>query len=128
MAEMKTYTAVIERDEAEGVWNAHLAEADGVFTFGRSLDAARTYIQEAAALWFDVDEVPLRYRIEIGPDGDLVDSAREARVRATEATDHANQATRQAATILTKNGYSRRDVAYLLGISYQRVQQILNGD
>jgi predicted RNase H-like HicB family nuclease len=123
---MKNYTAVIERDEAEGVWEAELVEEPRVHTYGRTLDSARANIAEAAAVWFDVDEVPLRYRIEIGADVGFVEAAREARLVEEHARLEATQATRHAVTMLTKNGYSRRDVATLLEISHQRVQQILH--
>jgi predicted RNase H-like HicB family nuclease len=126
MVEVKTYTAVIERDEAEGLWNAHLAEEDGVFTFGRSLEAARDHIIEAAQVWFDTDDVPLRFRIELGHDEPLVEEAHKARAAAAEATAWANHATTEAVVRLSKDGYSRRDVATLLEISHQRVQQLLD--
>jgi predicted RNase H-like HicB family nuclease len=123
---MKCYTAVIERDATDGVWTAHLAEEPRVHTFGRTIDAAREHIQDAANLWFD-HEVRLHHRIELGNDANLVEEVGEARSAAETAHDHSSGITRRAVIVLTKNGYSRRDVATLLKISHQRVQQLLRG-
>jgi predicted transcriptional regulator len=54
-------------------------------------------------------------------------TAKRARIRADLAEDRSREANTAAAHALTDAGYSRRDAATLLGISHQRVQQLLDG-
>jgi transposase-like protein len=49
----------------------------------------------------------------------------QARSKAEQAGEGAREATQEAARRLTAMGLSRRDAADLLGISHQRVQQLL---
>ena len=49
----------------------------------------------------------------------------EARTTAVDAARTASQATTRAARQLARMGLSRRDTAEILGISHQRVQQLL---
>jgi transposase-like protein len=53
------------------------------------------------------------------------DSARRRRERARSAEAEAAAATRDAAQALVDSGLSHRDAAELLGLSHQRVHQLL---
>lgn len=120
---MTTYTARYERDD-EGNWLAELVEEPRIHTWGRSLSSARAHVHEAAELWFDagpvavIDEFPTWIS---QPLGETVPVRREAEL----AAEAAAEATINAVRSLTDNGLSRRDVADLLGVSYQRVQQLV---
>ncbi|MEQ8719422.1 MAG: type II toxin-antitoxin system HicB family antitoxin [Acidimicrobiales bacterium] len=121
---MTTCTARYERD-AEGNWLAELAEEPRVHTWARSLATTRAKIREAAELWFDIDELVVidEYPTWVTSPLDLALPAREEAERVLEA---AATATLEAVRELTDNGLSRRDVADLLGISFQRVQQLVD--
>jgi len=126
---MKIFTAVLTNSPVERVWEAHVAEEPRIHTFGRSISAALDHLRDATALWYeiDVDEV------ELLPDPQIpavyrkyVRLAAEHRQRLGEAELLANKATRTAVVGLSKHGLSRRDIGALLGISHQRVQQLID--
>jgi predicted RNase H-like HicB family nuclease/DNA-binding CsgD family transcriptional regulator len=124
---VKTYTACLER-EKDGRWTVELEEEPRVHTWGKTVDQALTRIREAAALWFQTDE----NEIELTPHpvlpkaaGRTVEQARQAREQARTADRHAIEQTRKAVAALTARGISMRDAAAILGISHQRVHQLL---
>jgi len=123
-----TYTAVFERGR-EGFWEVELAEEPRVHTFGRTLAKARTYIREATAVWFDVDEDAFEVVEELRlpkPVQDRLARAIRGREQAEAAKEAALSMTREAAKALVRTSHlSTRDAAELLGLSPQRVQQVL---
>jgi predicted RNase H-like HicB family nuclease len=124
----ETYTAVYEQDHT-GWWFVSVPELPGCHTQGRTLARSRERIREAIALWLDADEAEL----EIADDVHLPEPARQATARAREARQRAQQAqeaalatTRKAARALVHcSRLSTRDAAELLGISHQRVAQLV---
>jgi predicted RNase H-like HicB family nuclease len=123
-----TYRAVLERDES-GAWLARVPSVAGCHTYGRSLEQARRRLREALALWVDdADRAELRFdvRLPVGTK-DRLAKVRAVRERSARAQREASQALRDAAADLTgRLGLSRRDAAELLGISHQRIQQLLS--
>jgi predicted RNase H-like HicB family nuclease len=122
-----TYTARLEK-EVDGRWSVELDEEPRVHTWGKTIDQALTRIREATALWFQTDEAS----IELVPRPVLpkatdrsVQQARKAREQARDADRQAIEQTRKAAVDLTGRGISIRDAAAILGISHQRVHQLL---
>lgn len=127
---MATYTARLER-EADGRWTVELAEEPRVHTWGKTVDQALTRIREAAAMWFETDEAS----IDLVPSLVLpkailrtVEQAGRARAQARNADRLAIDKTRQATVELARRGISMRDAATILGISHQRVHQLLAAD
>ncbi len=127
---MATYTARLER-EADGRWTVELAEEPRVHTWGKTVDQALTRIREAAAMWFESDEAS----IELVPSPVLPkailrtdEQAGRARTQAHNADRLAIDKTRQATVELARRGISMRDAATILGISHQRVHQLLAAD
>ncbi len=123
-----TYTAVFERGR-EGFWEVELVEEPRVHTFGRTLPKARAHIREATAVWFDVDEDAFEVIEELRLPKSVKDRLTRAlrgRERAEAATEAALNMTREAAEALVQTSHlSTRDAAELLGLSPQRVQQVL---
>ncbi len=124
---VKTYTARLEREE-DGRWTVELEEEPRVHTWGKTVDQALARLLEAAALWFQTEED----QIELVPrpvlpksTGRTVQQARRAREQARSADRLAVERTREAAAALTSRGISMRDAAAILGISHQRVHQLL---
>jgi predicted RNase H-like HicB family nuclease len=126
MSRKKHYVAVYKRDSESDAWLVRIKGIRGCHTYGRTLRQAEERIREALALWLDRDPNGL----EITPEwpGDLVQIAAEvaeARDAAAASAQRAGLATAAAAKKLEEMGLSRRDAAEVLGISHQRVQQLL---
>lgn len=126
MTRKRRYVALYERDTDSDVWLVRVDGIDGCHTYGRTLRRAGDRIREALALWLDRDPDGLTI-VDEWP-SDLVDVATkvsEARHTASVAAQQAAAATAQEAQRLDRMGLSRRDAADVLGISHQRVQQLL---
>jgi predicted RNase H-like HicB family nuclease len=122
----KTYVAVYNRDDTDDAWNVRIKGVDGCQTYGRSLRQAQQRIREALAVWLDAEPATLAIRDQL-PEQFTAVTARVNRSRsaAERATAEAQEQTAQAARTLSELGLSRRDAAELLGLSHQRVQQLL---
>jgi DNA-directed RNA polymerase specialized sigma24 family protein len=57
--------------------------------------------------------------------GKTIEQARKAREQARQADRAAVELTRKAAALLADRGWSMRDIAAILGVSHQRVHQLL---
>ena len=126
MSPKKTYVAVYERDPEDDAWNVRIEGLDGCQTYGRSLRQAQARIREALALSLDRDPQQLLFRDELPADLSAVaDTVARARREAERAGTKAQEETTRAVKRLTDLGLSRRDAAELLGLSHQRVQQLL---
>jgi predicted RNase H-like HicB family nuclease len=126
MTERPPLRVVVERDEV-GAWIVSVPSIPGCHTYGWSITQASSRIREALLLWdADPDRIEPVFRIARELRGSIA-RTRRARERADEAIDRARAAMETAARELTAAGYSRRDAATLLGISHQRVQQLLDG-
>jgi predicted RNase H-like HicB family nuclease len=127
----RKYRAVFER-EADGWWVASVPDVPGCHTQGRTIAQARERLVEALAVSLDVGDasdladrlvpdVRLPRRIDA-----IISTFREARETADSAQVHAHLASKRAVVMLTNLwGLSLRDAGDLLGLSHQRVAQIL---
>jgi predicted RNase H-like HicB family nuclease len=126
MSPKKTYTAIYERDKHDDAWNVRIEGLEGCQTYGRSLRQAERRIREALALWLDRDPESLTIRDELPRDlAEVASRVAQARAEAERAGTNAQHQAARAARALTARGLSRRDAAELLGMSHQRVQQLL---
>ncbi len=126
MTTSKTYTAIYEHDADEDAWNVRIKGVAGCQTYGRSLRQAQSRIREALALWLDVTPAEVGTRDQFpGALAAVADEVSRARTAAERAGAKAQQQTVEAVKALTELGLSRRDAAELLGLSHQRVQQLL---
>ena len=134
-----TYVAEVERDES-GNWLASVPALRCVHTHARTLASLRRYLQDAIALWLEVglldagepdphvdrDSITVELRVKLPARvRRITDTARRRRERARGAEAEAAAATRDAARALVESGLSRRDAAEVLGLSHQRVDQLL---
>ena len=121
------YRVIFERDES-GAWLARAPSVRGCHTYGRTLDQARRRVREALSLWVDdaqsatlVEDVRLPLRA-----GAAIRVSREKRARAEATRDEAQASTiRAARTLVNELHLGLRDAADLLGLSHQRVQQLV---
>jgi predicted RNase H-like HicB family nuclease len=128
MAAMKrrTYTAHCEREG--GWWIVTVPELDGVFTHARRLDQVETLVRDAIALWLETE--PDSFDVQVDPAipteaANAIVEAHRARHAATVAKAQAALSTTTAVVELFSTGMPTRDVGKLVGISHQRVAQIL---
>jgi predicted RNase H-like HicB family nuclease len=122
----KAYLARYERDEA-GWWVATI-QGKPAQSQGRTLEQARERVREALAALLDVAPARLVISDDIRlppPERRALALAKEAARRAAGEADRAEKATRDAARTLIASGMSLRDAGLLLGVSRQRVHQIL---
>ena len=126
MSPKKNYVAVYERDASNDAWNVHIEGLIGCQTYGRSLRQAQARIREALAACLDKDPDALVVHDQL-PTSLAAVAASVARARrdAGLAGTKAQRQTVEAVKKLTGLGLSRRDAAELLGLSHQRVQQLL---
>ena len=112
-------------------WAITVPELPGVFSQARRLDQVETMAREAIAMMLDVDSEQIgRIEVEVVPPpraAALIETMNDALKAAREATETAASARREAATALRADGLPMRDVGRLLGLSHQRVSQILAG-
>jgi predicted RNase H-like HicB family nuclease len=126
MTRTKNFVAVFERDADESVWLVHIKDLEGCQTYGRTIRQAAARIREALAAWLNKNPEELVITSELPRDVALLASkVSQARDDAERAGSKAQEATIEAARRLAEMGVSRRDAADLLGISHQRVQQLL---
>jgi predicted RNase H-like HicB family nuclease len=128
MAEMssKRYVAAYQRDPDSDAWLVHIEGEPGCQTYGRSLRQAGVRIREALAVWLDrePDTLVVTDRLPAELEA-LTRGVAHRRSQAERAGVAAQAATAEAVRELAARGLSRRDAAELLGISHQRVQQLL---
>jgi len=126
MTQLKNYVAVYEYDAEDRVWLVHIKGIENCHTYGRTLRQAESRIREALGAWLDeaLDDLAItsEYPKEVAV---LATQVAQARSQATQAGSEAQAAAIAAARRLSEIGLSRRDTADLLGISHQRVQQLL---
>lgn len=122
------YTARCSRSGAW--WAIVVPEVPGVYTQARRLDQAEDMARDAIALLLDVP--PDSFDVEVHPElpADVEAALAEldtARREASDAQAHLTASARQAAAALVNTlGVTVRDAGALLGVSHQRVDQLLH--
>lgn len=122
------YRLILERDES-GAWIARVPRVPGCHTHGRTLEQARRRIREALELWLEEpDKVELVEEVRLPPKArEAIRRSRRARHEAEERRKEAQAATTKAAFALVRGlNVGIRDAGELLGLSHQRVQQLLH--
>ncbi len=123
--EVKTYKATFRPDD-NGWWFIDVPELPGCHSQARTIASGRDHIREAISLVANIDldtfDVDVDYELPKAQQA-VIAKARRARERAAEATQATEAAVRALQQGSAKLGI--RDVAELVGVSYQRVAQIL---
>jgi predicted RNase H-like HicB family nuclease len=124
-----SYRVVLERDES-GAWIARVPRVHGCHAYGRTLEQVRRRIREALALWIeDAESAVLVEDVRLPAAArDAIQRSRRARRAAEVRHADAQAATSEAAQALVRELHlGVRDAGELLGLSHQRVQQLVRG-
>ena len=129
---MKTYKVVFRPDD-NGWWFIDVPELPGCHSQARNIASGRNHIREAISMVANADwdtfDIDVEYRLPKAQQA-AVAKARRTRERAEEAARQAAEAARatEAAVRALQEGPTKlgtRDMAELVGVSHQRVAQIL---
>ncbi len=118
-----SFPVVVTREA--NVWLADVPALDGAHTWAKSLPSLERSVREAVVLAADlpdemIPEIELDFEYHTGDD-EVDATAAELRELRGKLVDR----TATLASQLSAQGLSTRDIAALLGISFQRVSQIL---
>ena len=125
VAQVTTYRVIATQEER--FWLLSVPELD-VVTQARTLDRAEATVRDLIAVWLDVPADSFAVEVEPRLDDEwtkLLRETRDARTTADKASARASEMLRTSVTTLHDAGLSAREVGSLVGISYQRVQQLL---
>jgi predicted RNase H-like HicB family nuclease len=110
-------------------WAITVPDLDGVFSQARRLDQVDAMAREAIALMLGINEADVGdLDINVKPPPrvvDLLETLRRSEVQAEQARKTLTETQRRAAEQLRAEGLPLRDVGALLGVTHQRVSQIL---
>lgn len=126
---MKNYVALYEREPDGSAWNVSFPDAPGTFTWGRTLAQAKNRAVEAMAYHLGIAPADVTIEDDVRVDA-AVDTEIHAAVAARrDLAEHvaAVQAATAAAavTLVRKCGLSQRDAGVILGLSHQRIDQLV---
>ena len=124
-----TYTARVRRSGRW--WAIDVPELPGVYSQARRLDRVEPMARDAIALFLDVDPATFDLRVETNLPSDLrqdVDAVGRLRAEADRLQAESSGAMRRLTHELLGRGLSVRDAAEILGISHQRVSQLVRLD
>jgi DNA-directed RNA polymerase specialized sigma24 family protein len=125
VAQVTTYFVIATHEER--FWLLSVPELD-VVTQARTLDRAEATVRDLIAVWLDVPADSFAVEVEPRLDDEwtkLLRETKDARATADKASARASELLRTSVTTLHDAGLSAREVGSLVGISYQRVQQLL---
>ena len=120
------YTAMARRSGSW--WAIDVPELPGVYSQARRLVRVESMARDAIALFLDVDPATLDIRVETNLPSELrrdVDSVGRLRAEADSLQVESSGAMRNLTHELLGRGLSVRDAAVILGISHQRVSQLV---
>ncbi|MCC3655135.1 type II toxin-antitoxin system HicB family antitoxin [Streptomyces sp. S07_1.15] len=125
---MKTYRVTARR--AGDWWALEVPSLPGVFSQTKRLDKAEGAAREAISVMLGAEPGDIEVSIET----ELPEEARQAlkqaeraKQAAAEAAEAERRAMRRAAEVLTRD-LSQRDAGRVMGLSFQRVSQLLGAD
>jgi len=123
----KTYIATYEQDLVDGAWSARIDAVPGCHVQAQSLASVQIRLRDALAWRLRDDPAPVVIEDRMPPAiAAVAKRANRARREADRAVTRARQEVASAARELAALGLSRRDSAAVLGLSRQRVQQLVD--
>jgi predicted RNase H-like HicB family nuclease len=125
----ESYVVQVRRDDS-GWWVISAPEVRGVHSQARRLDRVEDIARDAIALMLEVPKDSFDVALKVMPLPEILPLLNDlalARHVEQEARERLAEVTAEAARILVdKVGLTLRDTAWFLGMSYQRVGQLLD--
>lgn len=126
--QVSTYYATVTRED--GYWVAVVDGLSGGATEARTLANLEVEVRDLIAGLLDLDEdsltVDMRLGDELSDIGLMVERMIEAQTELAKAREGYEAAQQDAVRALAQKGVSARDSAKLIGVSHQRISQLLN--
>lgn len=124
-----TATATFDTEDPAGSWTVTIDGHPGAVTFVRRLTDTEVTAAEALSVFLErhvgPDEIEVGKIVYPGLAGKLAAKARAARAKAEETTAAAQTAVAAAVQALAEQGLPTTAIGPLVGVSPQRVQQLL---
>ena len=125
---MKTYQVDVVRDEGWWIMHARMPRTI-IYSQAKRIDDVEFMIRDAIAGVLDVDPDSFGVELNFDLDSDVlnqVNRAREASAEAAEIQERASRESRAAVHALRNEGFTLKEAGYFLGVTPQRVAQLLN--
>ena len=125
---MRTYQVDVVKDEGWWIMHARIPRTI-LYSQARRIDDIEFMIRDAIAGALDVDPQSFAIELTFDLDSDVLDQvsrAREASLEAAEVQERASRESRAAVQALRKEGLTLKEAGYFLGVTPQRVAQLLN--
>ncbi len=125
MKKRPTYRVLTRRSGAW--WAIQVPEVDGVFSQARRLDQVETMARDAIALMLEVPEGSFDLEVVVSPPAalsELLDAYRRERDVADRSSLRASELAAEIVSRADDERLTVRDLGALMGLSFQRVQQI----
>ena len=125
---MKTYRVDVVRDEGWWIMHARIPRTI-IYSQAKRVDDVEPMIRDAIAGVLDVDPQSFAIKLTFDLDSDVLDQvarAREVSLEAAEVQERASRESRAAVQALRNEGLTLKEAGYFLGVSPQRVAQLLN--
>lgn len=123
MEEVTGYNAIVTRSEPG--WSIYVPEVDR-HTYAAHLREIEPMARDLVQVMTDIPIEDIRVAIQLPDDlSAAITTMRTTREEAEDAEKTARTAQQAAATVLRNAGAPLRDIAALLGVSHQRVHQVL---
>ena len=125
---MKTYRVDVVRDEGWWIMHARIPRTI-IYSQAKRVDGVEPMIRDAIAGVLDVDPESFAIELTFDLDSDVLDQvarAREVSLEAAEVQERASRESRAAVQALRNEGLTLKEAGYFLGVSPQRVAQLLN--
>ena len=125
---MKTYRVDVVRDQGWWIMHARIPRTI-IYSQAKRVDDVEPMIRDAIAGVLDVDPESFAIELIFDLDADVLDQVNRARETSTEAAEvqeRASRESRAAVQALRNEGLTLKEAGYFLGVSPQRVAQLLN--
>jgi len=125
---MKTYRVEVTRSDRW--WSMHaLIPRAVIYSQARDIEDVEVMIRDAISGALDVDPESFGLALEFELPGRVLDQVQRARTSAVEAVEvqaRASRESRAAVQALRDEGLTLKEAGYFLGVTPQRVAQLLN--